>query len=124
MRRSLQFAALLALICAPAWAQTLVDPMRPATAAAPEEAESSAKAGPVLEQILESKGRRFAVISGQRLGIGEKLGDARLVDIGLGEVTLKGPNGTEVLGMFPDARKTSHAGGQPAPRRRMAETKP
>jgi hypothetical protein len=105
---------------APAGAQALVDPMRPA-GAAPDSGETAVvhPSGPVLEQIILGDGRRFAVISGRKVALGDKVGDARVVGIGTDQVTLKGGT-TQVLRMFPHAERKS-AGNAPAPQPRKAE---
>jgi MSHA biogenesis protein MshK len=122
MSRVLSAAICAALLApaAPVPAQGLVDPMRPATAG-PFEADIGAarSSGPVLEQIVLGDGRRFAVISGRKVGVGDKLGDATVVGIGTDQVMLKGGT-TPVLRMFPHADRRS-AGTAPAPRPRKAE---
>src|SRR5262249_39340752 len=104
------------VLAAPAAAQTLVDPMRPATAAHVEaETVVARSAGPVLEQIVLSDGGRFAVIAGRRVSVGDKLGDATLVQIGPDQVTLRGET-IKVLRLFPGAAKKGAE-----PQRRKAE---
>jgi hypothetical protein len=114
-------AFLLALfVAAPVAAQTLVDPMRPATGGHGEgEVAAARSGGPVLEQIVLGDARKFAVISGRRVAVGDRFGDATVVSIGPDQVTLRGGT-TQVLRMFPRAdRKT--AGAAPAPQPRKAE---
>lgn len=101
-------------------AQTMVDPMRPATAGQGEgEVAVVRSSGPVLEQIILGEGRRFAVISGRKVALGDRVGDARIVAIGTDQVTLRGGT-TQVLRMFPRADRKS-AGNAPAPQPRKAE---
>ena len=121
MRALLPSAASLAmLLAAAASAQTFVDPMRPATAGAGDVESAAARSvGPVLEQVVLSDGRRFAVISGRRVAQGDKFGDATVVSIGPDQVTLRGET-TQVLRMFPRADRKS-AGAGPAPQPRKAE---
>jgi MSHA biogenesis protein MshK len=104
---------------APAGAQALVDPMRPATAAPGGEVTVARPSGPVLEQVILGEGRRFAVISGRKVALGDRVGDARIVAIGPDQVTLRGET-TQVLRMFPRAERKS-AGNAPAPQPRKAE---
>ena len=121
MRPVLAAALLTALVTpAQALAQGLTDPMRPASAG-PNEADVAAarSSGPVLEQVVLGDGRKFAVISGRRVSVGDKLGDATIVGIEPGQVTLKG-GPTQVLRMFPGTDRKS-AGAAPAPQRRKAE---
>jgi MSHA biogenesis protein MshK len=103
----------------PVAAQTLVDPMRPATAGAGDGEAAPRPAGPVLEQVVLSDGRKFAVISGRRVAVGDRLGDATVVSIGPDQVTLRGGT-TQVLRMFPRAER-KNPGVAPAPQSRKAE---
>lgn len=117
MRGPLFLALLLA---GAAQAQTLVDPMRPATGGYGETEVAAARAaGPVLEQIVLGDGRKFAVINGRRVELGEKFGGSTVVQIGPDQVTLRGDT-TQVLRMFPRADRKS-AGAGPAPQPRKAE---
>jgi MSHA biogenesis protein MshK len=122
MRSTIAAAVCIALVASggTAIAQALVDPMRPATAG-PGEAELAAarSSGPVLEQIVLGDGRKFAVISGRKVAVGDRLGDATVVGIGPDQVTLRGGT-TQVLRMFPRAERKS-AGAAPAPQSRKAE---
>ncbi len=116
MRSALLFA--LFALAASAAAQTLVDPMRPPAAQGDGDA-AVRPAGPVLEQIVLGDGRRFAVISGRKVAVGDRVGDATVVAIGPDQVTLRG--GTrQVLRMFPRAERKSPGGGT-APQPRKAE---
>jgi hypothetical protein len=115
-------AFLLALLVAavPVEAQTLVDPMRPATGGHGDgEVPAARSSGPVLEQVILGDGRKFAVISGRRVALGDKFGDATVVGIGPDQVVLKGGT-TQVLRMFPRADRKS-AGAAPAPQPRKVE---
>jgi MSHA biogenesis protein MshK len=111
--KALVLAVLLASAVSAA-AQGLVDPMRPAGAGEGETA-APRPAGPVLEQIVLGDGRRFAVISGRRVALGDRVGDARVVAIGADQVTLRGGT-TQVLRMFPHTDKKG-AGSAPQPRK-------
>ncbi|WP_317205619.1 MSHA biogenesis protein MshK [Janthinobacterium sp.] len=99
-------AALLALACLPLAAQTLQDPTRPPTAQmlAPGEMAELAPGAPQLQSILISRnpgGRRVAVISGQTVRVGGKVGDAVLYRINAGEVVLRRGKALETLRLFP-----------------------
>ena len=116
--KTISLLAVLLATSAPAAAQVLVDPMRPATAGHGDAEVAAARSvGPVLEQIVLGDGRKFAVISGRRVAVGDKLGDATVVSIGPDQVTLKGGT-TQILRMFPRAdRKSAGAGSAPQPRK-------
>jgi hypothetical protein len=117
--KSIPLLAALIAAAAPVCAQTLVDPMRPSTAHGEAEVAVARPAGPVLEQIVLGDGRKFAVIDGRRLALGDKLGEWTLVQIGTDQVTLKGQT-TQVLRMFPGAGKRGTGEGA-LPQRRKAE---
>jgi len=87
-------------------AQALVDPTRPpnaiaSTDAAPGPAENQ------LQSVLISQGRRIAVINGETVPLGGRIGDATVVRISATEVTLKRGDDLEVLGMFNGIEKKS-----------------
>ena len=80
-------------------AQGLADPTRPPNVAA---APAGVDAEPELpsnqlQSVLISSTRKIAVINGQSVALGGKLGDAVLARISETEVVLKYPDRTEVL---------------------------
>jgi MSHA biogenesis protein MshK len=86
-------------------AQALVDPTRP-----PNVVASDAAAVPAenqLQSVLISQGRRVAVINGETVSLGGRIGDATVVRISATEVTLKRGDELEVLGMFGGVEKKS-----------------
>lgn len=85
-----------------AHAQSLNDPMRPPQFSA---AASPVKAGPVLQSVIISKERRYAIISGERIAVGGAYGDAKLVRIAENEVTLRDTAGDTVLKLVPEIKK-------------------
>lgn len=99
-------AAMLAQwgICA---AETLVDPMRPpAELELPQAASAGGVvAGPVLQSVLISPGRKSALISGQMVQLGGSFGDARLIKITESEVVLRSGDTLQTLRLFPDVEK-------------------
>ena len=88
-------------------ADVLQDPTRPpAELSAPQgNAGTPVTSGPQLQSVLISAHQRSAIISGQRVTVGEKLGDARVVMINENEVMLKGSSGVQTLKLFPDVGK-------------------
>lgn len=87
----------------------LPDPTRPpeAVLAVSADGGGAAVAGPVLQSVvLRRGGVPVAVISGQTIPLGGKVGDSILTRVGENEVVLKGPQGSEVLRMTPDVNKT------------------
>lgn len=90
-----------------AQAQSLNDPMRPPQFTGSEAV--AAKTGPVLQSVIISKTRRYAIISGERIGLGGAYGEAKLVRIGVNEVTLRDAAGETVLKLVPEIKTPSVA---------------
>lgn len=98
------------LIALPGRAETLPDPTRPAVGSAEAAPGEAAAAGaPRVTLIRIAPNRRSAVIDGQEVTVGSRVGDARVVRIAEGEVVLRGPTGTEVLKLFTEVEKRSAA---------------
>lgn len=94
-----------------AWAQ-LADPTRPPVqAAAPAGNAANAAAAPAamgLQSVILSrggKGRPAAVINGEVVQLGGKVGEARLVKVEEDHVVLLGAEGRETLRLMPAAEK-------------------
>lgn len=91
-------------------AEELHDPTRPpaslsATGTAPMQlATKSRSAG--LQSTIISKSRRAAIIDGKTVELGEKHGNARLVEVNEGSVVLRGAQTQRVLTLFPDVKIT------------------
>jgi hypothetical protein len=93
----------------PAWAQ-LADPTRPPQLAVqPADAAAAAAQAPTgLQSIIYKKdgqGRAAAVINGQVVQLGGRLGDMRLVKVAEDHVILLGPEGRETLRLTPAVEK-------------------
>jgi MSHA biogenesis protein MshK len=87
-------------------AEVLVDPTRPPAALNPALANVSAEnAGPVLQSVLISRGRKVAIISGKEVRVNEKFGDARVVKITETEVVLRNGKEMQTLKLFPEMNK-------------------
>ena len=72
--------ALLALALPLAAGAQIADPTRPPVGVPETYREAGAAAGPVLQSVLIPKnGRPLAVIDGQQVRLGERLGERRLV---------------------------------------------
>lgn len=97
----------LALAAFPAASQETVDPTRPPNAANLGSAGPAADAGPVLQSVLISPGRKIAVISGKEVLLGGRYGKAKVVGITESEVVLREGNNVQKLKLFPaiDKRK-------------------
>jgi MSHA biogenesis protein MshK len=83
-------------------AAELPDPTRPPAgiSAAQEQAATPKASG--LQSVLISPARRAAIINGQTVVLGGKLGDSRLVEVSEAGVVLQGPSGRRELALFPD----------------------
>ena len=88
-------------------AETLADPTRPPAipAVMQEGGSSAATTGPVLQSVLVSPGRRVAIISGQTVKVGDKFGDALVVEIAESEVVLRSGKELRRLKLFPGIAK-------------------
>ena len=84
----------------------LADPTRPpAFLMGSGRATSSAPAGPVLQSVLVSASRKAAIISGQRVELGDRYGESRLTRLSDAEAVLEGPGGRTVLKLVPGVEK-------------------
>ena len=96
-----------------AWGQaTLPDPTRPPQAwldaqpkAAGVTAEADAGAAPQLQSLVIGPSRRYAIIEGQLVGVGDTFKDARVVAVRPTEVVLRSERGTQTLRLYPDVEK-------------------
>jgi len=83
-------------------AEVLPDPtMVPAEVRAPVAMEAGAAQDSGLQSIIIAPGRRAAIINGQTVEQGGKYGDARLIKVNESSVVLRGPQGKQVLRLFP-----------------------
>ena len=112
MRLALSALFFLATLPASAYPQALKHPMRP-PAFDPASAASGDAAASRLKSTLLSNGRRLAIIDGQTVPLGGKIGDATLVDITPTRVILRRGSETEALLLLPGAQKKP--AGQAAP---------
>lgn len=99
---------ILGLLAFAAQAETalLADPTRPAGFSAGPSAAEGGEGGLRLQSVVSPRGGRpMAIISGQMVSLGQKLGDARLIRLSETEAVLRGPKGTERLFLIPDVSK-------------------
>jgi MSHA biogenesis protein MshK len=87
--------------------EALQDPTRPpAVLSMPQGgAEPLSSTGPQLQSVRISTHQRSAIISGQRVKLGDRFGDARVTMITENKVVLKGSSGMQTLKLFPDVGK-------------------
>jgi len=86
-------------------AQALSDPTRPPSASPAAGQPDAGTGGPRLQSILLSPGRKIAIIDGQTVALGGKIGDATLVRIAEAGVVLKRGDELETLPLLPAAAK-------------------
>lgn len=85
---------------------SLPDPTRPPGMLSAGGLEGGAEAGMRLQSVRISKGERpTAIIGGQVVRVGEKVGEARLVRVTENEAVLRGPGGMERLFLVPEVSK-------------------
>ena len=112
MNKRIQGAQLLAVgatlaVCVPiASAQSLRDPTRPAFFTGRTGEGGIVTRGRdaewVLQSVLLSPERRYAIINGEVLALGGSVGGAELVAIREGEVTIRTGGALRTLRLFPD----------------------
>lgn len=90
-----------------ALAAPFADPTRPPSL---DGERAEAPVGPRVESILIAPDRRIAVISGQEVTIGSRIGDGEVVRISASEVRIRTPGGEKSLKLF-----TTQARRAPAP---------
>lgn len=102
---------LLLAVANAAWAQAMRDPTQPpgaysAAAGTLADDENLPPETPVLNTIIRRHGAKpIAVINGETVALGGKVGDWRLVRIGESEAVLRGTDGKETLTLSPGVDK-------------------
>lgn len=108
--------AILSALSAAAVVQAapFADPMRPPSIL--ESAVPMAAGGPRLESVLIAPDRRIAVINGQQVTVGGKVGAAEVVRITESEVVIRSAEGTATLKLVPQ-----YATRAPIPEKRTSK---
>src|SRR5688500_15974232 len=95
-------AAAVASSAVAAEVEMLADPTRPPPGfSAAASARGERAQGRVLQSIMITPHRRSAIISGERVDLGGRLGDAEVVQISESEVVLRSRAGMETLKLYP-----------------------
>ncbi|MBI3936115.1 MAG: hypothetical protein HY323_03995 [Betaproteobacteria bacterium] len=98
--------AVLALMPAVALPQILTDPTRPPGAYfEPERGGAAGEGGLTLQSVMISPTHKSAIISGERVALGGKFGNATVVRISESEVVLKSGGSLQTLKMYPNVDK-------------------
>lgn len=103
---------LYGLLAAGAYAEMapLADPTRPPNGFSDGALADGDDGGLRLQSILKPQGGKpTAIISGQVVRVGERIGEARLLRLTETEAVLRGPKGVERLFLTPDVQKSSAA---------------
>jgi MSHA biogenesis protein MshK len=87
-----------------AQAQALRDPTRPpiSTGSGGPGVEKGVRPGWVLQSVLISPQRRYAIINGEIVAPGQSVGGAELVALAEGRATLRTAEGLRTVDLFPD----------------------
>ncbi len=107
-RLATSLAALL-LACT-AHAAPFADPTQPPVAR--DQADAGAASGPRVQSILIAPDRRLAVINGQQVTVGSRVGTAAVVRITETEVVLRSADGEQKLKLFPELARDAAAPGK------------
>ena len=87
-------------------AESLPDPTRPPDALSVTGADyAGGQTGPVLQSVLIGPRRAEAIINGQLVRVGDKFGEARVVQISESEVVLRTGKDVRKLKLFPGIEK-------------------
>ncbi len=105
MRYSPILAALICVVAASAsTAQALRDPTRPAVGAKAC-AVRIEKSGWILQSVLISPERRYAIINDEVVPLGGSIAGAELIAIAEERVTLRTQDGLRIIHLFPDVSR-------------------
>ena len=86
--------------------RVIADPMRPPVGLSVDSSDSAEDGGapqaPVLQSVIMPRtGKPIAIIGGQQVRLGEKVGESRLVRLNERGAVLEGPGGVEYLLLTP-----------------------
>lgn len=114
---------LLAVACmalaSAAVAQALRDPTRPPAMSAKGAAGKIERSGWILQSVLISPERRYAIINGEVVQLGGSIAGAELVAIAEERVTLRTQEGLRIVHLFPDVTRLGAADASPGTAKRM-----
>jgi MSHA biogenesis protein MshK len=106
---SVLLAVLCTAVASTAVAQALRDPTRPPAASAIGRAGKTEQSGWILQSVLISPERRYAIINGEVVPLGGSIAGAELVAIAAERVTLRTRDGLRVVHLFPDVTRLGAA---------------
>ena len=103
MKRAAIAAA--SLCCAAVQAAPFNDPTRPPVISETPAESGGTAGGPRLESVLIAPDRRIAVINGQQVVVGARVGAGQVVSISETEVVIRGGGRSQTLKLLPDAKR-------------------
>jgi MSHA biogenesis protein MshK len=98
-------SSLLLAAVSSAFAQGLTDPTRPPAATGTAASEGGEVASGLQTIIRRAGAKPAAVINGQYVELGGRVGESRLVKVGEDSVVLQGPAGKEEMKLLPGIEK-------------------
>ena len=114
---------LLAVVCtavaSTAVAQALRDPTRPPAVSTKGAAGKLEQSGWILQSVLISPERRYAIINGEVVPLGGSIAGAELVAVAEERVTLRTREGLRVVHLFPDVTRLGAADASPGSAKRV-----
>ena len=114
-RKLLALMALFAAFGTSYAADVLQDPTRPPPGLYTGEGDSAQTGEPILQSVFISPRHRSAIISGQAVVVGDKVGTAQVVAIRDQEVVLREGKDLQTLRLFPNLEKAgAEKSGKPA----------
>ena len=114
------------MVAAPmAGAQAMRDPTRPPAASTRSVVGKAEPAGWILQSVLISPERRYAIINGEVVPIGGSIAGAELVAVAAERVTLRTQEGLRVVHLYPDVTRVgvADASAEAAPQAQVPEAK-
>jgi MSHA biogenesis protein MshK len=106
-------------------AQALRDPTRPPAAISKGAIAAHAEpSGWILQSVLISPERRYAIINGEVVPLGGSIAGAELVAVATERVTLRTPEGLRVVHLFPDVVRLGADEGNATAKRMVAPKVP
>lgn len=92
-------------------AEGLQDPTRPplVQSMAPGDTSATVPSGPQLQSIRISAHSASAIVSGQRVVVGQRVGTARVIAISENQIVLRSSSGVQTLKLFPGIGKSAVA---------------
>jgi MSHA biogenesis protein MshK len=103
--RSIILTVVCMAVASTAVAQALRDPTRPPAASAKGVAGKTEQSEWILQSVLISPERRYAIINGEVVALGGSIAGAELVAVAAERVTLRTQEGLRIVHLFPDVAR-------------------